>query len=96
VQRLLHGTAGCSFNIIDAGRVKREGEPFGTVNDFALGLGVFGMAGVEVPLGSRVALFAEGRVSADFQLTESKDVPGGIDVANLGGYAGIAGLQVSF
>jgi hypothetical protein len=45
----------------------------------SVGVGVLGLAGLDVPLGDRVSLFAEGRVSGDVETTLfSGDQVGGV------------------
>jgi hypothetical protein len=95
---------GVDFNVIDSGKVERAWEKdsdvdFASVSPFGVGLGVLGLLGVEFPLGSTVALFAEGRAAISFQLTETSknfESSGDIGVENLGGFSGIGGLRVRF
>jgi len=58
--------AGAGVGIHDvSGTIRDHGDLFG-INGTAVSLGVLGLAGVDLPLGDRFALFAEGRVSGDF------------------------------
>jgi hypothetical protein len=93
------GGFGFDFNVFDADEVERQ-RPELSVTRFGYGLGLLGLLGVEVPIGSTFALFAEGRASVSFQLTETKesgfDSSGDIGVENLGGVTGIGGIRFRF
>jgi hypothetical protein len=87
-------------NVIDGTAVKRGNPDIVDVTDFGLGLGVLGLAGVEVPVSKTIALFLEGRAGVDFQLTSqtnsSDSSSGDIGVSNLGGFSGLGGVRVQF
>jgi hypothetical protein len=54
-----------------------------------VGVGVLGLAGLDLPLGDRVSLFAEGRVSGDVETTLfSGD--------QVGGVSGLSGARFTF
>jgi hypothetical protein len=96
------GGFGFDINVIDNDKVEHALQDRGyevvSVDKVGFGLDLLGMAGVEVPLGSAVALFAEGRASVAFQLTKQSDFSGSgdIGVSNLGGLTGIGGVRVRF
>ncbi len=58
------------------------------VGDVGLSLGVLGIAGVDVPLTRSVSLFAESRLSGDWDV--------GLGNAQLGGFSGTSGARVRF
>jgi len=59
------------------------------VDGTGVGVGVLGLAGLDVPLGERVSLFAEGRVSGDLETTLfSGD--------QVGGVSGLSGARIHF
>jgi len=84
---------GLGFNIIDGDKVEEERDDLSIITDFGVGVGVLGLVGVEVPLGQTVALFAEARAGADFQLTGES---GELDAVNLGGVSGLGGIRFRF
>jgi hypothetical protein len=87
---------GMDVNAIDADKVERELEARGLsakADKVDLGLGLLGLAGVEVPLGSTVALFAEGRASVEITHGERQsDISGD----SLGGFMGLGGIRFRF
>jgi hypothetical protein len=60
-----------------------------TISGTLVSLGVLGLAGVDVPLGDRFALFAEGRVSGDV-------VTDFLAGTQLGGVSGMSGARIRF
>ncbi len=91
------GGLGFSINSFDENRVEQANPAIMVKNDIGLGFGALALLGVEAPLGDRVALFAEGRASADVQVTETEG-PGGTstDYENIGGISGMGGIRVKF
>jgi len=105
---------GLGVNIIDADKIEDELERrlLATpgvvaaevdVTPVGLSLGVFGLIGLQVPLGDHVRLFAEGRYGGDWQVTGKVETDTAttsdstdIDVENLGGFSGIGGLRFVF
>jgi hypothetical protein len=81
-----------SINIIDADKIERERPNVDVFGRVGTSVGATAIVGVEVPLGSRLLVFAEGRAGVDAQLTSSDD----IDVENLGGVSGIGGMRFRF
>jgi len=60
-----------------------------SVEGTGVGVGVLGLAGLDLPLGDRVSLFAEGRVSGDVETTLfSGD--------QVGGVSGLSGARFTF
>ena len=91
------GGFGLNINVIDSDRVEHHSLSIRSVSTVGTGIGLLGLAGVDVPLGDRSSLFGEARVGGDFQFTNTKS--GGtdhIDVANLGGVSGLFGVRVRF
>lgn len=87
---------GVDVNVIDSNKVERE-SPFVNVQSAGAGIGLLGLAGVEAPVTSRLSIFAEGRLSVDFQLTnQTNGGSNNIGVENLGGFTGLAGLRFTF
>lgn len=91
---------GLNVNVLDGTAVKRGNPEIIDVTDFGVGLGLLGLAGIEVPVSKTVALFVEGRAGVDFQLTSQSNSfgssSGDVGVSNLGGYSGIGGVRVRF
>jgi len=88
---------GLSVNSFDENQVEKKRPSFKVKTDLGVGFGVLALAGVEVPVGDRLAFFAEGRVSADFQVTKT-DKSGGddTDIENIGGITGLGGIRLRF
>jgi hypothetical protein len=87
-----------ALNVFDETEIEKKRPSINVKGDKAIGYGVMGLLGVEVPMGQHVALFAEGRASADFQLTRYKNESGKnkFDVENLSGLTGIGGIRLRF
>lgn len=87
-----------TLNVFDESEIEKKRPSINVKGDKGIGYGVMGLLGVEVPMGQRVSIFAEGRVSADFQLTRYKNESGKnkIDVENLSGLTGLAGIRLHF
>jgi hypothetical protein len=74
------------------------------VSPAGLSVGVFGLIGLQIPLGDHVRIFSEGRFGGDWQLTGKQVVDTGsgsdeetdIDVENLGGLSAIGGIRFVF
>ena len=97
VSPYLGGGLGLNINVIDSTRVEHHSPTISNVSSVGTGIGLLGLAGVDVPLGDRSSLFGEARGGGDFQFTNTKS--GGsdhIDVANLGGVSGLFGVRVRF
>lgn len=89
-----------SLNVIDDGAIEAVlGVP---VDETGASIGATLIAGVELPLAASVSAFAEARVSVDAQLTEEEDDyysyydDDDVDVEELGGFTGRAGLRIRF
>ncbi len=87
-----------ALNVFDEKDIEKNRSSINVKGDKGIGSGVMGLLGVVVPMGQSMALFAEGRVSADFQLTRYKNESGNnkFDVENLSGLSGIAGIRFHF
>ena len=87
-----------ALNVFDENDIEKKRASINVKGDKGFGYGIMGLLGVEVPVGQRVAVFAEGRVSADFQLTRYKNESGNnkIDVENLSGLTGMVGIRFHF
>lgn len=87
-----------ALNVFDETEIEKKRPSINVKGDKGIGYGVMGLLGVEVPMGQHVALFAEGRVSADFQVTRYKNESGKnkIDIENLSGLTGIGGIRLRF
>ncbi|GJL53568.1 MAG: hypothetical protein NPIRA02_07000 [Nitrospirales bacterium] len=86
---------GLSLNQLDKKKIERGRPELDVVNKFGFGAGFIGLAGVEVPLASRVAFFAEGRLHGAFQVTRVEGGEG-TSVESLSGLSGLGGLRVLF
>lgn len=81
--------AGAGLGVHDvSGRIE-DHDTFFSLSGAAVSLGVLGLAGVDLPLGSHLALFAEGRVSGDFATNL-------VSGAQLGGVSGMSGARIRF
>ena len=80
------------INVIDPKKIERERPNVDVFSRVGGSFGAMGIVGIEVLLGDRLLAFVEGRVGADAQLTSSGD----IDVENIGGVSGIAGMRLLF
>ena len=91
------GGFGFSVNSIDDNKIERNRPGIMVKSDIGLGFGVMGLVGLDVPIGTRVALFAEGRANADFQVTETEG-PGSsnTEIENIGGLSGLGGIRFRF
>lgn len=87
-----------ALNVFDENDVEKKRTSINVKGDKGFGYGIMGLLGVEAPVGQGVAVFAEGRVSADFQLTRYTNASGKnkIDVENLSGLTGMVGIRFHF
>ena len=60
-----------------------------SVEGTGVGVGVLGLAGLDLPLGDRVSLFADGRVSGEVETTLSSG-------DQVGGVSGMSGARFTF
>lgn len=81
-----------AVNVIDEDTIE-DARPELDVTGVGTGVGVGGIAGMDLALGDHFALFGEVVLSADAQLT---DESGDLDVENVGGVSALAGLRVKF
>ena len=89
---------GLNINSIDADEVMRKDPGLTVDDDTGVGFGLFAIAGVEVPLGKYLALYAEGRVSIGYQNITFENQNGRIirKEENTGGGSGLAGIRIKF
>ena len=81
--------AGAGFGIHDiSGRIREHDNIF-SLSGTAVSVGVLGLAGLDLPVGDRFALFAEGRVSGDFATNL-------VSGAQLGGVSAVSGARIRF
>lgn len=87
-----------ALNVYDESEIEKKRPSINVKGDKGIGSGIMGLVGLEVPMGQHVALFAEGRVSADIQFTRYKNESGKnkFDVENLSGLTGIGGIRLRF
>ncbi|WP_342347485.1 hypothetical protein [uncultured Nitrospira sp.] len=87
-----------ALNVFDEKDIEKKRDSINVKGDKGFGYGFMGLVGVEAPVGQGVAVFAEGRVSADFQLTRYKNGSGKdkLDVENLSGLTGMIGIRFHF
>ena len=87
-----------ALNVFDENEIEKKRPSIKVKGDKGIGSGIMGLVGLEVPMGQQVALFAEGRVSADIQFTRYKNESGNnkFDVENLSGLTGIGGMRIRF
>ncbi|HNP31252.1 MAG TPA: hypothetical protein PKK23_19555, partial [Nitrospirales bacterium] len=65
-----------ALNVFDENDVEKKRTSINVKGNKGFGYGIMGLLGVEAPVGQGVAIFAEGRVSADFQLTRYTNASG--------------------
>ncbi len=82
-----------AVNSIDTDKIESERPNIDVFSSVGVGVGAFGLLGLEVSLGDTVMLFVEGRVTGDVQFTNTDDE---IDAENLGGGEGLAGIRLRF
>lgn len=87
-----------ALNVFDEKDIEKKRDSINVKGDKGFGYGIMGLLGVEAPVGQGVAVFAEGRVSADFLVTQYKNSSGNnkIDVENLSGLTGMIGMRFHF
>jgi len=101
------GGLGLQVNDVDQREVTSGNPAIVVRDDVGLGFGVFAVLGLEVPLGERFALFAEGRASLALQAVGRDDDGFGyadydengvddVDIEDMGGASGTAGLRFRF
>jgi hypothetical protein len=84
---------------VEAGLAKKYGTPFVSVPSIGVGIGILGLAGVELRLPglSMLSLFGEARYEYSAQFTQIKGVGDeDLEVDNLGGLGVHGGLRFSF
>ncbi|TFG59988.1 MAG: hypothetical protein E4H32_09295 [Nitrospirales bacterium] len=87
-----------AVNVLDEKEFEKQRPSTNLKQEVGIGYGVIGVMGVEVPMGQRVAFFAEGRVSADFQLIRYENQSGKdkVNLESLSGLAGMGGIRFRF
>ncbi len=85
-----------AVNVFDKKEIEKKRSSVNIKRRWGFGYGLMGLAGVEVPVG-RVAFFAEGRVSGDYQLTDyKKSGKRKLGIESFSGLTGMGGLRVRF
>ena len=86
-----------SLNEVDRDKIEEARPQLELINKYGIGFGADGLVGVEIPVGSTLAFFAEGGVRLAYQLTT---VDGGADdgssLENLGGLTALGGIRIRF
>lgn len=87
-----------ALNVFDEKEIEKKRDSINVKGDKGFGYGIMGLLGVEAPVGQGIAVFAEGRVSADFLVTRYKNGSGNnkIEVENLSGLTGMIGMRFHF
>ena len=87
-----------AVNVFDEDEIERKRPSVKVLQGWGFGYGILGLLGIEVPIGGGVALFGEGRVSGDFQVSRYKKRSGGnrIRVESLSGLTGMGGIRMQF
>ncbi|MDH5427758.1 MAG: hypothetical protein OEZ57_01860 [Nitrospirota bacterium] len=87
-----------AVNVFDEDEIERKRSSINIKQGWGFGYGIMGLLGLEVPVGGGLALFGEGRVSGDFQITSYKSRSGNnkLRVESLSGLTGMGGLRMRF
>ncbi len=90
-----------SVHVIDGDKIEQAHGP-GTVviSDVGSGFGIIGFIGIEAPVTPALTIFAEGRLSGDYQFTKTENLNTAgeeeLEVENLGGVGFLGGLRFRF
>jgi len=97
---------GLQANDLSKRDLVRANSAYDVRDDIGLGFGFFGLLGVEIPVGPKAALFAEGRLNLAYQVTGSNgnhlyadsysDPVRKEQVEDLGGGSGVFGVRFHF
>lgn len=87
-----------AVNVFDDKEIEKERSSINLQQGWGFGYGIMGLLGVEVPVGGGLALFGEGRVSGDFQVSRYKNGSGKhkISFESLSGLTGMGGIRMRF
>lgn len=87
-----------AVNVFDDKEIEKERSSINLQQGWGFGYGIMGLLGVEVPVGGGLALFGEGRVSGDFQVSRYKNGSGKhkISIESLSGLTGMGGIRMRF
>ncbi len=87
-----------AINDFDGNEVERKEPSVDIKTGWGLGYGITGLLGVEAPVSQQLALFVEGRVSGDFQLTifENRSGKNKVNFESLSGLTGMGGIRMRF
>jgi hypothetical protein len=87
-----------AVNVFDKKEIEKKRSSIDLKRGVGLGSGILGTLGVEVPMGSQLAFFAEGRVSGDFQLTHYEKQSGTdkLSIESFSGLTGMGGIRIRF
>ncbi len=85
-----------AINVFDEDEIEKRRTSVKLKQGWGVGYGLLGLVGVEIPVGP-VALFGEGRVSGDFQITNyKKSGKRKIGIESLSGLTGMGGIRIRF
>lgn len=86
------------INVFDEKEIENKRSSINLQQGWGFGYGIMGLLGVEVPVGGGLALFGEGRVSGDFQVSRYKNGSGNhkISFESLSGLTGMGGIRMRF
>jgi len=87
-----------AVNDFDGDEVERKRPSIDIKTGWGFGYGIMGLLGVEAPVGQQLALFVEGRVSGDFQITiyEKRSGKDTYNFESLSGLTGMGGIRMRF
>ncbi len=87
-----------AINDFDGDEVERKRPSVDVKTGWGVGYGIMGLMGVEIPIVQQLALFAEGRVSGDFQVTfyENRSGKDKANFESLSGLTGMGGIRMRF
>jgi hypothetical protein len=87
-----------AVNDFDGNEVERKRPSVDIKTGWGFGYGIMGLLGVEAPVGQQLALFVEGRVSGDFQITiyEKRSGKDTLNFESLSGLTGMGGIRMRF
>ncbi len=86
-----------AVNVFDGNEIEKKRSSVDIKQGWGFGYGLMGLLGVEVPVGGGIALFGEGRVSGDVQVTRyKKSGKNKLTVESLSGLTGMGGIRMRF
>ncbi len=87
-----------AVNVFDEDEIEKKRSSVNIKQGWGFGYGIMALLGVEVPVGGGLALFGEGRVSGDVQLTQFEKRSGKkrLSVESFSGLTGMGGIRMRF